>query len=57
MVVYIEQGVITKENIDCERSELLKLFILAGKESLVHLQLINIYFFKKKFLIDKITFF
>ena len=47
-----------KENIDCEHSELLKLFILAGKESLVPLQLINIYFFfKKKFLIDKITFF
>ena len=54
--MYIEQGVITKENIDCKCSELLKSFILVGKESLVHLQLINIYFFKK-FLIDKITFF
>ena len=48
MVVYIEQGVITKENIDCKHSELLKSFILAGKESLVHLQLINIYIFLKK---------
>ena len=48
-VVYIQQGVIMKKNIDCECSELLKSFILAGKESLVHLQLINIYFFKKSF--------